>query len=116
MSEIGHFIDGRRVPGTPGRRSPVFNPATGKETGSVALASKAEMDAIVAIAAQAQPAWGATPPAKRPIDSIFCAWSSWFSRVFRLLISVPMLRIAGCPSQSMALARISMGNTDPSKR
>jgi malonate-semialdehyde dehydrogenase (acetylating) / methylmalonate-semialdehyde dehydrogenase len=28
-AEIGHYVDGRRVAGTSGRRQPVFNPATG---------------------------------------------------------------------------------------
>ncbi len=65
MSEIGHFVEGRRVPGAPGRRGPIVNPATGGVIGSVALAGKTEVDAIVATAARAQPAWGATPPAKR---------------------------------------------------
>jgi malonate-semialdehyde dehydrogenase (acetylating)/methylmalonate-semialdehyde dehydrogenase len=65
MSEIGHFIDGRKVAGQSGRRASIFNPATGAKTGEVALASKAEVDAVVARAQAAQPAWGATPPAKR---------------------------------------------------
>ena len=65
MSEIGHFIYGRKVAGQSGRRASIFNPATGAKTGEVALASKAEVDAVVARAQAAQPAWGATPPAKR---------------------------------------------------
>lgn len=65
MSEVGHFIEGRRVPGQAGRRAAIFNPATGAQSGTVALASRAEVDAVVALAQAAQPAWGATPPAKR---------------------------------------------------
>jgi malonate-semialdehyde dehydrogenase (acetylating) / methylmalonate-semialdehyde dehydrogenase len=65
MREIGHWIDGKRVPGTSGRTADVFNPATGEVQARVALASKAELDAAVASAARAQVAWGATNPQKR---------------------------------------------------
>ena len=34
-TEIPHYIDGRRVAGTSGRRQPVFNPATGEVSGEV---------------------------------------------------------------------------------
>ena len=65
MREIGHFIGGRQVAGTSGRFGDVFNPATGEVQAKVALASKAELDAAVAIAAEAQPAWAATNPQRR---------------------------------------------------
>ncbi|MEM8629808.1 MAG: CoA-acylating methylmalonate-semialdehyde dehydrogenase [Pseudomonadota bacterium] len=64
MYEIPHFIDGKRVAGT-GRTADVFNPATGEVQAQVALATKAELDAAVASAAAAQPAWAATNPQKR---------------------------------------------------
>ena len=65
MEEIGHFINGKRVAGTSGRQAEDFNPATGEVQARVALASQAELDAAVAAAAAAQPAWGATNPQRR---------------------------------------------------
>jgi malonate-semialdehyde dehydrogenase (acetylating)/methylmalonate-semialdehyde dehydrogenase len=34
MRDIGHFIGGRRVEGTSGQHGPIFNPATGEQTGA----------------------------------------------------------------------------------
>ncbi|WP_417680091.1 CoA-acylating methylmalonate-semialdehyde dehydrogenase [Roseibium sp.] len=65
MQTIGHFIGGKLVEGTSGRFADVYNPATGEVQAKVALASKAEMDAAVANAAAAQPAWAATNPQRR---------------------------------------------------
>ncbi len=65
MQELGHWINGGLVKGTSGRFADVMNPATGEVQARVALASKAELDAAVAAAAKAQPAWGATNPQKR---------------------------------------------------
>ena len=42
-TEIRHVIDGRQVAARSGRLAPVVNPATGEETGRVALASAEEM-------------------------------------------------------------------------
>ena len=64
-AQVGHWIGGRRVAGTGGRSQPVTNPATGAEARRVALASAAEVDAAVAAAKAAQPAWGETPPLRR---------------------------------------------------
>jgi malonate-semialdehyde dehydrogenase (acetylating)/methylmalonate-semialdehyde dehydrogenase len=41
MRDIGHFIDGKRVPGRSGRVSDVYNPATGEVQARVALAGRA---------------------------------------------------------------------------
>ena len=51
-STIGHLIDGKIVaPTLEGERTqPVFNPATGQSTTSVALASKATVEAAIASA------------------------------------------------------------------
>ncbi len=65
MEDLGHYIDGAHTPGTSGRTADVFNPATGEVQAKVALASKAELDDVVARAAAAQPAWGATNPQRR---------------------------------------------------
>jgi len=65
VTEIGHFIGGKRVAGTSGRTGDVFNPATGALSGRVAFASGAEVDAAVAAAAAAFPAWADLPPSRR---------------------------------------------------
>ena len=65
MKEIGHWIDGKLVAGTSGRFADVYNPATGEVQAKVALASKAELDAAIASAAEAQKAWAATNPQRR---------------------------------------------------
>ena len=61
---IGHYINGRAVAGT-GRSQDVFNPATGAVTGQVALASATDVNAAVAAAQAAFPAWSDIPPIRR---------------------------------------------------
>ena len=63
-SIVGHLIDGHVVPDSE-RTQPVFNPATGRSTTSVALAGKATVEAAIASAERAFPAWRNTPPLKR---------------------------------------------------
>jgi malonate-semialdehyde dehydrogenase (acetylating) / methylmalonate-semialdehyde dehydrogenase len=63
--DLGHFVAGRRVPGKSGRAGDVFNPATGKRTARVALASAEEVRGAVAAARAAFPDWAATPPVLR---------------------------------------------------
>ena len=63
--ELGHFIGGRMVAGQSGNTSPVFNPATGQQTGAVALASVEELDAAVAVANAAFQEWRSSSVAKR---------------------------------------------------
>jgi len=60
-----HFINGERVAGTAARSGDVYNPATGEITKTVPFASADEVRTAIAAAAEAQPAWAATPPAKR---------------------------------------------------
>jgi len=62
---ISHWIGGRRVPGRSGRRGPVYNPATGRVAREVDFASLEEVDAAVAAATTAFPAWRATSLSKR---------------------------------------------------
>ncbi|GAB2477048.1 CoA-acylating methylmalonate-semialdehyde dehydrogenase [Jatrophihabitans fulvus] len=57
MDRITHWIDGARVAGTSGRTGPVFNPATGEQTGEVDLASASELQAAVASAKAAAAEW-----------------------------------------------------------
>ena len=60
-ASIAHFIHGQRVAGNSLRTQPVTNPATGTVTGAVALANRADVDAAVASAAAAFPAWTTKP-------------------------------------------------------
>lgn len=62
MQELTHYINGAHVKGTSGRFADVFNPATGEVQAKVPLASTEEVEQAVAIAAQAQVAWGAVNP------------------------------------------------------
>ena len=62
---IGNFIGGRLAPGTSGRVQDVFNPATGARSGSIVLSSADDVNAAVAAAAAAAPAWADVPPVRR---------------------------------------------------
>lgn len=64
-ADVGHWISGRAVPGTGERRQPVFNPTTGEVSRQVVLAGVEDVNAAVAAARAAQPAWGDTPPIRR---------------------------------------------------
>ena len=65
MHEIGHFIGGKPVGGTSGRSGEVFNPNTGEVQAKVSFADKSEVEAAIANAEAAQPAWAATNPQRR---------------------------------------------------
>ena len=65
LARISHWIDGRIVEGTSGRRGPVYDPATGRQTKWVDFASVAEVDAAVAAAAAAFPGWRQTSLSRR---------------------------------------------------
>ena len=65
MKSIQHWIDGRVVESTSGRTAPVFNPATGEQSGTVALASVDEVDQAVAVAKAAFPTWRSASLSKR---------------------------------------------------
>ncbi|MEY2617638.1 MAG: Methylmalonate-semialdehyde dehydrogenase [Pseudomonadota bacterium] len=64
-ASIDHWVGGRIVSGQSGRQADVFNPATGQVSARVALASTREVDAAVAAAQAAFPAWADTPPLRR---------------------------------------------------
>ena len=64
-TRITHWIDGRESAGTSGRTAPVFNPATGEQTGEVDLATAAEVDAAVAKARAAAREWRASSLSRR---------------------------------------------------
>ncbi len=65
MREITHFIDGAAKAGASGRFGDVFNPNTGKVQARVQLATTAELDAAVQVAARAQVEWAAVNPQRR---------------------------------------------------
>jgi malonate-semialdehyde dehydrogenase (acetylating)/methylmalonate-semialdehyde dehydrogenase len=61
---IGHLIGGQTVQGG-SRSAEVFNPATGQAEKRVLLADQLTVEAAIANAQAAYPAWRATPPLKR---------------------------------------------------
>jgi malonate-semialdehyde dehydrogenase (acetylating)/methylmalonate-semialdehyde dehydrogenase len=65
MQRIANAINGRVAASDSGRTSPVFNPATGEQTGELGLSTAAEVDAAVQAAKAALPEWAAMPPLKR---------------------------------------------------
>jgi malonate-semialdehyde dehydrogenase (acetylating)/methylmalonate-semialdehyde dehydrogenase len=62
---ISHFVNGKTVESRSNRFADVYNPATGEVQAKVSLASRAEVDAAVAAAAAAFPAWSQTSPLRR---------------------------------------------------
>ena len=63
---VNHWIAGaEREPASSSRFGEVFNPATGEVARRVGYASAAEVDVAVQAAANAFPAWAATPPLRR---------------------------------------------------
>ncbi|XHS79202.1 CoA-acylating methylmalonate-semialdehyde dehydrogenase [Burkholderiaceae bacterium UC74_6] len=63
-ADVGHFINGQMVREA-SRRQDVFNPATGAVARQLLLGDAATVEAAVAAASAAQPAWGETPPIRR---------------------------------------------------
>ncbi len=65
MKRISHWIDGKVADGTSGRSGVIWQPATGQQQAAVDLASVEEVDAAVAVAKAAFPAWRATNLSRR---------------------------------------------------
>ncbi len=65
MSEIVHWVDGTALTGSPTGWADVTNPATGRVTGRVALASEADATHVIASASRASRGWGTTSLARR---------------------------------------------------
>ena len=63
--ERHHYVNGAEQKGTSGRFAPIFNPSLGEEVGKVALASKAEVEAIITEAEKAAEIWANTSVVKR---------------------------------------------------
>ena len=62
---IQNALGGKLTDSTSGQTQPICNPATGEVIGTLPLSSTSEVDAAVADAKAAFPAWHATPPLKR---------------------------------------------------
>lgn len=63
--DVLHYIDGKPEAGSGKRTQPVFNPSTGEKARLLRLAETVDVDAAVASAARAFPAWSQTPPIRR---------------------------------------------------
>ncbi len=65
QQDITHFINGAPQAATSGRSQAVYNPTTGAVARQVQLASIEDVNAAVASAKAAFPAWGDAPPLRR---------------------------------------------------
>jgi malonate-semialdehyde dehydrogenase (acetylating) / methylmalonate-semialdehyde dehydrogenase len=64
-TQISHFINGQRTTGESKRTADVMNPSTGEVQAKVPMAARADVDAAVAGAAEAQRGWAAWNPQRR---------------------------------------------------
>jgi malonate-semialdehyde dehydrogenase (acetylating)/methylmalonate-semialdehyde dehydrogenase len=62
---LHHWIDGRKVPGDTDRFGTLFDPAAGRATAEVPLASAADVDLAVAAAVRAFSTWSRSPLGQR---------------------------------------------------
>jgi len=65
VTHVSHWIDGKPWQGPAERRGDIYNPATGRVSGTVDFAGPAEVDAAVAAAKRAFPAWRDTSLSRR---------------------------------------------------
>ncbi|KIC35617.1 CoA-acylating methylmalonate-semialdehyde dehydrogenase [Leisingera sp. ANG-M7] len=65
IASIGHYICGQNTVPDGENTQAVYNPATGEHTGDVSLATVETVNAAVAAAKAAFPAWSNTPPIRR---------------------------------------------------
>jgi len=65
ITQLRHYINGEHVAGSSGRFGDVFNPSKGVKISETPLASKSEVEAAIAVAEQAFPAWAATSVLQR---------------------------------------------------
>src|SRR5262245_63608419 len=64
-THIPHYINGQRTTGQSQRTGDVFDPNTGQVQAVVPMASRADVDAAVAVAVEAQKDWAAWNPQRR---------------------------------------------------
>ena len=60
FTQLKHYVGGERITGTSGRFGDIYNPSKGAKASEVPLASKSEVEAAIAVAQEAFPAWAAT--------------------------------------------------------
>ncbi|MCX4740971.1 CoA-acylating methylmalonate-semialdehyde dehydrogenase [Streptomyces antibioticus] len=65
VRELTHFVGGKHTPGTSGSYGEVYDPNTGEVQALVPLASRAETEAAIADAVNAQREWGEWNPQRR---------------------------------------------------
>ena len=65
MKRLAHFINGSAIDSNAEMFLPVMDPATGKQTASVPVATSDEVEAAISAARNAYPAWSETTPIKR---------------------------------------------------
>jgi malonate-semialdehyde dehydrogenase (acetylating) / methylmalonate-semialdehyde dehydrogenase len=65
VHELSHYVGGQHVASSGGRLGDVFNPANGAVQARVPLATAQDVDAAVAVAKAAWPAWAETAPLRR---------------------------------------------------
>ena len=65
VARISHWIGGRIVAGESGRSGPVYNPATGRQSGAVDFATTEEVDRAVQTAKEAFRTWRALSLSRR---------------------------------------------------
>jgi len=65
MKLVEHIIGAERTSGSNAATTPIFNPATGEQTGELVAGGVAEINAAVEVAKTAFKTWSVTPPAKR---------------------------------------------------
>ncbi|MEQ6901843.1 CoA-acylating methylmalonate-semialdehyde dehydrogenase [Nocardioides sp. YIM 152588] len=65
MRTIEHWIAGKPTTGSADRVGPVYNPATGAQQAEVLLGSRGDVEAAIAAAADAFPAWSQTSQSAR---------------------------------------------------
>ena len=59
--EVAHWVNGSTFTGSPVGKSDIFNPATGKVQGQLLLGSTGDLEAAIASATAAFPAWSNRP-------------------------------------------------------
>ncbi len=64
-ADVGHFINGQRTLGQGTQTQNIYNPASGQVARQLRLANEADVDAAVASALAAFPAWANTPAPRR---------------------------------------------------
>lgn len=65
MRDIQHFVNGAALAGSSGRFGDVYDPNTGEVQARVQLATAAELDAALQVAAEAQVGWAQVNPQRR---------------------------------------------------